>query len=175
MEIPYEKYIAQDGTAVCGLSAKRVFFPLPCGPRTGDDQASVHLCRRSRRSFFGHRDRLSDGNTNCRALPSGDRAGSAIPFDKILQCLFFRKHLFIRFSPLQKCLVQSFKLFPRCQILDDVYHFYIINAAAGFQHVARGNAVSIAVRQQIERSTDLRRIFTLSLAGRRPYAEVEII
>ena len=33
----------------------------------------------------------------------------------------------------------------------------------------------IAVRQQIERSTDFRRIFTLSLAGRRPFAEVEII
>ena len=35
-------------------------------------------------------------------------------------------------------------------------------------------AVSIAVRLQIERSIDLRRIFTLSRSGSRPFAEVEM-
>ena len=38
----------------------------------------------------------------------------------------------------------------------------------------RAEAVSMAVRQQIERSTDLRRIFTLSLAGILPFSEVEL-
>ena len=40
---------------------------------------------------------------------------------------------------------------------------------------ARADAVSIAVRQQIERSTDFLLIFTLSLAGKRPFSEVELI